>query len=187
MNHAYAEGRTLKAGVKRSISNDKFAHSDCPTLLSTKRRGEDAGSLIALMTYAVTAHADEASRLTDAVLDRLRKTVARPADVSNPETDQRRRNLTLKPKDNIDDLQQLCSQRFKRLQTLTTPTFAIAAWMMTAASISWGKHSRQGVLPDGRDQARGYLNHHQDTARRGRGKPLHQPATPKAADQCEPQ
>ncbi|MER9200933.1 hypothetical protein NKH74_17290 [Mesorhizobium sp. M0933] len=71
--------------------------------------------------------------------------------VSNPETDQRRRNLTLKPKDNIDDLQQLCSQGFKRLQTLTTPTFAIAAWMMTAASISWGKHSRQGVLPDGRD------------------------------------
>lgn len=41
--------------------------------------------------------------------------------VSNPETDQRRRNLTLKPKHNIHDLQQLCSQRFKRLQTLTAP------------------------------------------------------------------
>ncbi|MER8602490.1 hypothetical protein NKJ73_21515 [Mesorhizobium sp. M0074] len=89
--------------------------------------------------------------------------------VSNPETDQRRRNLTLKPKDNIDDLQQLCSQGFKRLQTLTTPTFAIAAWMMTAASISWGKHSRQGVLPDGRDQARGYLEpspRHRETRKR---------------------
>ncbi|MER8407798.1 hypothetical protein NKH16_24440 [Mesorhizobium sp. M1307] len=41
--------------------------------------------------------------------------------VSGLETDKRRRNLTLKPKDNIDDLQQLCSQGFKRLQTFTMP------------------------------------------------------------------
>ncbi|MER8520467.1 hypothetical protein NKH56_13820 [Mesorhizobium sp. M1076] len=168
VNHAYAEGRTLKAGVKRSISNDKFAHSDCPTLLSTKRRGEDAGSLIALMTYAVTAHADEASRLTDAVLDRLRKTVARPADCIEPGNRPTPAQPHPETKDNIDDLQQLCSQGFKRVQTLTTPTFAIAAWMMTAASISWGKHSRQGVLPDGRDQA-GYLEpspRHRETRKR---------------------
>ncbi|MER8822982.1 hypothetical protein NKH70_24830 [Mesorhizobium sp. M0991] len=180
VNHAYAEGRTLKAGVKRSISNDKSAHPDCPTLLSTKRRGEDAGSLIALMTYAVTAHADEASRLTDAVLDRLRRLSQDRLIVSNPETDQRRRNLTLKPKDNIDDLQQLCSRGFKRLQTLTTPTFAIAAWMMTAASISWGKHSGPGFCPMAATRLVDTSNHHQDTARRGRGKLLHQPATPKS-------
>ncbi|MER8550179.1 hypothetical protein NKH41_31870, partial [Mesorhizobium sp. M1169] len=41
--------------------------------------------------------------------------------VSGLETDKRLRNLTLKPKDNIDDLQQLCSQGFKRLQTFTMP------------------------------------------------------------------
>lgn len=42
-------------------------------------------------------------------------------DCIEPETDQRRPNLHLKPKDNIDDLQQLRSQGFKRLQTLTMP------------------------------------------------------------------
>ncbi|MER9600321.1 hypothetical protein, partial [Mesorhizobium sp. M0244] len=42
--------------------------------------------------------------------------------VSGLETDKRRRNLTLKPKDNIDDLQQLCSQGFKRLQTFVSVT-----------------------------------------------------------------